>query len=80
MFFSFKYDCMYNFKMQLDNLVAYTYCICQLCVCVCVPVQIDKDDTLRVIYQPFQLSGLVTQLFRLYGHSKSSQLLYKQLT
>ncbi|TNN52151.1 hypothetical protein EYF80_037633 [Liparis tanakae] len=29
--------------------------------------QIDEDDTLRVVYQPFQLSGLVPQLLRLYG-------------
>lgn len=33
---------------------------------VCVPVQIDKDDTLRVVYQPFQLSGLVPQICSLY--------------
>ena len=38
-----------------------------MCVCVCVPVQIDKDDTLRVIYQPFQLSGFVPQLISLQG-------------
>lgn len=37
-------------------------------MCVCsVPVQIDEDNTLRVVYQPFQLSGLVRQLLSLYG-------------
>lgn len=73
-FFSFKYDRMYNL---LHRHTVLANCVC---VFVCIPVQIDKDDTLRVIYQPFQLSGLVTQLFCLYGNSNSSQLLYKQFT
>lgn len=45
-----------------------------------VPVQIDEDDTLWVIYQPFQLSGLVPQLLGLCGADRSYCTNTQQLT
>ncbi len=54
-------------------------CVCE-CVFACVPVQIDKDDTLRIVYQSFQLSSLVPQLLSLNGavHSHCMHTQYNQ--